>query len=323
MEYRNIRGTGLQVSRFCLGTMTFGDQTDETTSMRMIDHCLDAGVNFIDTADAYSKGVSEEITGKALKGKRDRVVLASKVFNFVGEDPRRDAGLHRWHIMRGVEASLQRLQTDCLDILYLHQPDRNTPIEETLEACDRLVRDGKVLYIGLSNFSAWRMCEALWTTDVRKLVSKPVVMQVPYNPITRSLDEECVEFSQEMNFGMVVYNPLAGGLLTGKHSQVAPVEGTRFDRSEMYYNRYWNERNFQAVRQLEELAAKLSISIVELAIRWCYSHDFVDSVIFGASKMHQLEQNIRISSTPLEEETLKVCDDIWLELRGRHFKYNR
>lgn len=323
MEYRNIRGTGLQVSRFCLGTMTFGDQTDEATSIRMVDRCLDAGVNFIDTADAYSKGISEEITGKALKGKRDRVVLASKVFNFVGEDPRRDAGLHRWHILRGVEASLQRLQTDCLDILYLHQPDRKTPIEETLEACDRLVRDGKVLYIGLSNFSSWRMCEALWKTDVRKLVSKPVVMQVPYNPITRSLDEECVEFSQEMNFGMVVYNPLAGGLLTGKHSPAAPVEGTRFDRSEMYYNRYWNERNFRAVRQLEELAAKLGVSIVELAIRWCYSHDFVDSVIFGASKMHQLEQNIGIPSAPLDEETLKTCDDIWLELRGAHFRYSR
>jgi aryl-alcohol dehydrogenase-like predicted oxidoreductase len=323
MEYRNIRGTGIQVSRFCLGTMTFGDQTDEATSIRMVDRCLDEGVNFIDTADIYSKGVSEEITGKALKGKRDRVVLASKVFNFVGEDRHRDSGLHRWHIMRGVEASLRRLQTDCLDILYLHQPDRSTPIEETLEACDLLVRQGKVLYIGLSNFASWRMCEALWKAESHRLLSKPVVMQVPYNPITRSLDEECVAFSQQMNFGMVVYNPLAGGLLTGKHHREAPLEGTRFERSEMYYNRYWNERNFRAVQQLEELAAKLGISMVDLSIRWCYSHDFVDAVIFGASKMHQLEQNLRIPSTPLDAETLQTCDQIWAELRGQHFKYNR
>lgn len=313
----------MQVSRFCLGTMTFGDQTDEETSMRMVDRCLDEGVNFIDTADAYSKGLAEEITGKALKGKRDRVVLASKVFNFVGEDRRRDAGLHRWHIMRGVETSLQRLKTDCLDILYLHQPDRNTPIDETLEACDRLVRDGKVLYVGVSNYSAWRMCRALWRADVRDLQSKPVVMQVPYNPITRSLDEECVEFSQEMKVGMVVYNPLAGGLFTGKHRSDEPVEDTRFDRSEMYYDRYWNERNLQAVRRLEEIAAQRDLSIIELAIRWCYSHDFVDSVIFGASKMHQLEQNVQIPSTPLDAETMEACDAVWDELRGRHFKYNR
>ncbi len=322
MEYRNIRGSGMQVSRFCLGTMTFGDQTSEEDSIRMIDRALDAGVNFIDTADVYVKGMSEQIVGKALKGKRNGVVLASKVFNFVGEDRKRDSGLHRWHIMRGVENSLKRLQTDCLDILYLHQPDRKTPIEESLEACELLVRQGKVLYIGLSNFSSWRMCEALWKSDVRRL-PKPVVMQVPYNPITRSLDEECVEFSQQMNFGMVTYNPLAGGLLTGKHSKQAPLKGTRFDRSEMYYKRYWNERNFSAVRQLEDIAQKLSVSIIELSVRWCYSKDFVDSVIFGASKLSQFEENLQIPLTPLDSETLSACDEIWAELRGRHFKYNR
>ena len=322
MEYRNIRGTGCQVSRFCLGTMTFGDQTDEKNSIRMVDMALDAGVNFIDTADAYSKGISEEIVGKALKGKREKVVLASKVFNFVGEDKRRDAGLHRWHIIQGVEASLRRLRVDCLDILYLHAPDRSTPIEETLSACDRLVQQGKVLYIGMSNFASWQMCEALWKSDVSSW-AKPVVMQVPYNPITRSLDEECVEFSRRHNFGMVTYNPLAGGLLTGKHLDKTPNPGTRFDRSEMYYKRYWNERNRQAVKELEAMAKELGMSIIELAIQWLYQQDFVDSVIFGASKIAQLKENLSITPKALNAETMEAFDRIWEELRGRHFKYNR
>ena len=148
MEYRVLRGTGIRVSRICLGAMTYGDQTDEATSIRMVDTALDAGVNFIDTADTYVNGVSEEIVGKALKGKRDRVILASKIANFVGQDEIKDQGLHRWHVIRGVEACLKRLQTDCLDILYLHKPDWNTPLEETMAAFDTLVQQGKISICG-------------------------------------------------------------------------------------------------------------------------------------------------------------------------------
>ena len=210
MEYRTLTGTGVTVSRATLGSMTFGQQADEATSIRMVEMAIDAGVNFIDTADVYVKGVSEEIVGKAIKGKRDKLVLASKVCNPMGEDKMRDSGLHRWHVIKGVEASLKRLQTDCLDICYLHKPDYATPIQETLAAFDTLVQQGKVMYVGMSNYAAWQVCEALWKSKENRW-APPVVTQVPYNLITRSIDEECVSFINHMKLGLVVYNPLAGG----------------------------------------------------------------------------------------------------------------
>lgn len=323
MEYRVLRGTGIKVSRLSLGTMTFGDQVDEATAIRMVDMAIDAGVNFIDEADIYVGGRSEEIVGKALQGKRHGVVLTSKVCNFVGEDRIKDAGLHRWHVIHGVEASLKRLRTDCLDICYLHRPDNDTPLEETLAAFDTLVQQGKVMYVGMSNYAAWQICEALWKCGVNRW-APPVITQVPYNLVTRSIDDELVPFCQKMGIGITVYNPLAGGLLTGKHSREAgPVGGTRFDVNREYYRRYWLESNFAALDQLAQLARDADKSMVQLSLQWLVSQDHVDSVILGATQIEHLEENLKAAGDRLDEATLAACDEVWQGIRGDHFRYNR
>ncbi|MBM3190408.1 MAG: aldo/keto reductase, partial [Chloroflexi bacterium] len=212
MEYRALTGTGITVSRASLGTMTFGRESDEATAIRMTHMALEAGVNWVDTADVYAGGRSEEIVGRALQGKRDDIVLASKVASLAGKNPLRDQGLHRWHILRGVEQSLKRLQTDRLDILYMHKPDPQTPIEESLAAFDALVQQGKVMYVGMSNFASWQLCEALLKARMHGWAS-PVVTQVPYNLITRSIDDECVPFCRQFGMAITAYNPLAAGLL--------------------------------------------------------------------------------------------------------------
>jgi aryl-alcohol dehydrogenase-like predicted oxidoreductase len=323
MEYRTLTGTGLTVSRVSLGTMTFGAQTGEAMAMRMVDMAIDAGVNFVDEADIYVRGVSEEIVGRALRGKRDKVVLASKVCNFVGEDRIKDSGLHRWHVIRGVEASLKRLGTECLDICYLHRPDGRTPIEETLAAFDTLIQQGKVNYVGMSNFAAWQICEALWKSNVHRW-SPPVVTQVPYNILTRSIEQELVPFANKMDIGITVYNPLAAGLLTGKHSRSqGPLEGTRFAMNKEYLARYWLDANLEAVETLREIAAAAGKSMTELAFQWLLSQPHVDSIIVGASKIEHLGENLQAADGRLDQATLEACDEIWNKLRGDHFRYNR
>jgi aryl-alcohol dehydrogenase (NADP+) len=289
----------------------------------MVDIAIDAGVNFIDEADIYVGGKSEEILGKALKGRRSRVVLASKIRNFVGEDKIKDSGLHRWHVVRGVEASLKRLGTDCLDICYMHRPDYNTPVEETLSAFDTLVQQGKVMYVGMSNYAAWQVCEALWKSQMNRW-SPPALVQVPYNLLTRSIEEECVAFCKKMNVGITAYNPLAGGLLTGKHSKdKGPEKGTRLELNKEYYGRYWRESNFNAVGELKKIAEGAGKSIIELSLRWLMSQEHVDSVVIGASKIEHLDENLKAADGKLDEATLKACDDVWKKIRGDHFQYNR
>ena len=323
MEYRTLRGTGATISRVSLGTMTFGREVDEADSIRMIEMALDAGVNFIDEADIYARGRSEEIVGKALQGKRDDVVLVSKVGNFSGTNRQRDSGLHRWHVIRGVEECLRRLRTDRLDVCYLHRPDYRTPIEETLAAFDMLMQQGKVLYVGMSNHAAWQVCEALWKCD-RNRWAPPSVIQVPYNLLTRSVEEECVAFCNKMSIGLTVYNPLAGGMLTGKYRQDAPPgEGTRFAANREYYQRFWLDANFDALRALAEIAQQAGKSMVELSLQWLLSQPHVDAVTVGASKIAHLEQNLRACEERLDEATLAACDQVWKTIRGSHFAYNR
>lgn len=322
MEYTTLRGTGATVSRVTLGTMTFGDQVDERDAIRMVDVALDAGVNVVDTADVYTGGRSEEIVGKALRGRRDQVVLASKVCNAVGEGPK-ERGLHRWHVIRGVEASLRRLGTECLDICYLHRPDRDTPIEETLAAFDDLVRQGKVMYVGMSNYAAWQVAHAKWLADGHHWAS-PTVIQVPYNLLARGIEEECVEFALELDVGVAVYNPLAGGLLTGKHAiDEGPRAGTRFALREDYHRRYWHPVNFDAAEKLAKIAADAGKGLAELALQWVMTQEVVDSVILGVSRIEQLESNLRLCEGRLDGETRARCDEVWSEVRGPHFRYNR
>jgi len=323
MRYRTLTGTGAEVSRLCLGTMTFGAQADESESTRMIHRALDAGINFIDTADSYGNGVSETIVGKALKGRREGVVLASKVRNPVGEHAHKDVGLSRWHIIHGVEASLKRLGTDCLDICYLHQPDYNTPLEESLAAFDHLVRQGKVIYVGMSNYAAWQVCRALWLCDRARLYA-PVVTQVVYNLLTRGIEQEFLPFCRSLDLGVTVYNPLAGGLLTGKHDRArAPAQGTRFQLKEEYYNRYWLDSHFDAVAEVMQIAKHAGKEPVALALQWLAAQEAVDAIIIGVSRMEQLEQNLSVWDGELRDDTLEACDLVWKKIRGDSFQYNR
>ncbi len=323
MEITKLQGTGAQVSRLCLGTMTFGGQLDEASSIKVAHEAIDSGINFFDTADVYQKGESEVITGKALSGgKRDNVFLASKVANPVGPDPIRDRGLHRGHIIRGVEASLKRLKTDYLNLYYMHRPDRSTPIEESLAAMDHLVRQGKILYVGMSNFASWQVCEALWKCDINGW-AKPAVLQLPYNLITRSIDEECVEFAQTHQRSIVIYNPVAAGMLLGKHTREKAEEGSRLSQSQEYIKRYWHEAMFDAVDSLLDIAKQAGLTPLELAYRWLMGKDYVDSILVGVSRQEHLKTNIAAAEGRLDEATVATCDEVWSKLRGPHFKYNR
>jgi len=323
MKYRTLTGTGATVSRICLGTMTFGGQVDEAESIRMVHRALDAGVNFIDTADVYTKCDSEIITGKALKGKRDGVVLASKVGNQVGQYKLKDNGLTRWHIIKGVEASLKRLNTDCLDICYLHKPDYKTPLEESLAAFDQLVRQGKVIYVGMSNYAAWQVCQARWICDKRNY-SPPVVTQNVYHLLARGIEQELLPFLSDLGMGLTVYNPLAAGLLTGKHLRdKGPAEGTRFQLNKEYKGRYWLDSNFDALAEIMEIAKQAGKKPVELAFQWLAAQDIVDSILIGFTKMEHLEDNLSAWEGELDEDTLKACDAVWKKIKGDSFQYNR
>ena len=302
--------------------MTFGGQVNDAESIRMTHRALDAGVNFVDTADAYTEGNSEIITGKALKGKRNSVVLASKVRNQVGPDEFKDGGLTRWHIINGVEASLKRLGTDCLDIYYLHEPDYNTPLEESLAAFDTLVKQGKIMYVGISNYAAWQTCQALWICD-RRNFSPPVVTQHVYNLVTRGIEQELLPFCREFGIGVIVYNPLAAGLLTGKHTRKGPADGTRLQINETYYGRYWSDSNFDALEELLEIAKQAGKTPVELAFQWLAAQDIVDSILIGFTKMEHLEQNLSAWEGELDSDMLEACDRVWEKIKSNSFQYNR
>ena len=322
MEYKNLTGTGLKVSQLCLGTMVFGAQTSEADSLEIMGYAFEHGINFFDTANSYTRGESERIVGKGVKGRRDRIILATKVGNKVGDNPN-DAGLSRRNIIAAAEASLKRLDTDYIDVYYVHLPDYETPMDEFLEAMSGLVKSGEVRYVGISNFPAWQIADALAICDKRNYVP-PVITQNVYNLITRGIEVELVPFLEAHKMGMVVYNPIAGGLLSGKHKPGQPAENTRFANNMTYYNRYWSDENFAAVEKLMGIAALHSMSILQLAMKWCAGHKNVTSIITGMSRLSQLEQNIAsIEGEPLNAEVLAQCDEIWLSLAGTRFQYIR
>ena len=322
MEYVQLTGSGISVSRLCLGAMTFGDQIDEKEGIRCVDHALDAGVNFFDTANRYTDGKSEEILGKALAGKRDKVILATKVGNHVpGCDHER--GSSRAHILRQVESSLRRLKTEYIDIYYLHSPDAVTPVEETVETMDSLVRSGKVRYIGTSNFAAWQACRMHYEAKGAHRAS-PVVAQMVYNLLTRGLEQEFIPFLKALGLSLVVYNPIAGGLLTDKYAEKKPLENTRFTLSKMYADRYWNEDNLAAWDAVRSIAQDAGISMLELAMRWIYSTGNVESILTGFSSLSQLEANLKtLDAGKLSPEVMQACDKVWQHLSGTRFRYNR
>jgi aryl-alcohol dehydrogenase-like predicted oxidoreductase len=322
MNTIKLTGTDLTVPRICFGVMTFGGQTDESTAARMVDRCLEAGVNFFDTANIYNKGKSEEILGRLLKGRRDKVVLASKVGGKVGEGPD-EKGLSRAAILRAIDESLRRLGTDYLDIYYLHLTDRSVPLEESLETMDQLVRQGKVRYPASSNHSSWRVLRMQWLAE--KNGWKPAVVTQPmYNLLARGIEQEYLPMAKAFGISTVVYNPLAGGLLTGKQKRNAPLAGTRFDNNQMYLDRYWHPAYFDAVEELAGVARGAGRSLVSLALNWLLHHTQTNCVILGASRLEQLDDNLAACEEgPLTEDTVTRCDAVWAKLRGVTPKYNR
>ncbi len=320
METRTLSGTQLTVSRACFGAMTFGKQTDASTAARMVDLCLDRGINFFDTANVYNAGQSELVLGQVLGGRRRDVILASKVGIKAGEFP---AGLSRGLIEAAAEATLRRLSTDYLDLYYLHQPDWQTPVEESLAAVDRLVRQGKVRYVATSNYPSWCVARMLSVAE-REGWPPPRIAQQMYNLIARRLEDEFVPCARQLGVSLVAYNPLAGGLLTGKHRGGAPEPGTRFDGNKIYLDRYWNQAAFEAVSRLSGIASAAGRSLVSLALNWLLHHTAVDCVILGASKVEQLDENLRaLEDGPLDSATLAACDEVWRGLYGPGPRYHR
>ena len=322
MEFTHIKGTGLKVSRFCLGTMTFGGQTSESDSIRMVDYALDQGVNFFDTADGYTNGLSEQFLGKALEGKRENAVIATKVTNPTGPLPNQ-SGQGRKHILQNLERSLRSLRTDYIDLYYLHHPDPVTPVEEVIETMTNLVRSGKIRYYGLSNYSTWQCCSFIHKAKEMHAIA-PVVTESVYNLITRGIEDEMVPFLNEYKMGLTVFNPIAAGLLTGKHSRGKPEANSRFDLNYGYAVRYFNDRNFDAVDRLTEIAAENGMGLLEFSLQWLLNRPAVDSIIVGASKFDHIVQNIGFAAQmkKLDTDAMKQCDAVWDTLRGQYFSYH-
>lgn len=323
MESVRLSNTDLEVSRVCMGTMTFGSQADLEESRNMVNRCLDAGVNFFDTANVYNQGRSEKILGEVLGARRADIVLASKVRGKMQSPPAYE-GLSRASIHRGLDESLRGLKTDYLDIYYLHQPDYDAPIEETLQVMEELRQDGKIRYPAVSNYSAWQMCEIHWLCE-KNGYEPPWISQPMYNLTARSIEQEYLAFTEHRGISNVCYNPLAGGLLTGKQKKgQTPLQGTRFDGNKVYLGRYWHDEYFDAVDQLRRIAQETGLSLVQLAIRWLAQQKGADCLILGASRLGQLEENLRALDAPaLEESQLEACDQVWQSLRGPTPTYNR
>ena len=309
MEYRKLGSSGLQVSVVGLGTNNFGGRIDEAQSVAVVRQALDEGINFIDTANIYGRGVSEERIGVALKGLREDVLIATKVSGAMGDGPN-SKGNSRHHIMEQVDASLSRLQTDYIDLYQMHFPDSSTPIEETLRALDDLVHQGKIRYIGCSNFSAWQTCEAVWTS--RSLNMIPFVsVQPEYSMLSRGVEKELIPFCKEYNLGVLPYFPLASGFLTGKYRRGEPVpDGTRLASNARAQERTLTDANFAMLERLENFAEEQGHPMVELAIAWLLSNSSVSSVIAGATKTDQVIANAKAAGWQLTESDMEEVANI-------------
>jgi aryl-alcohol dehydrogenase (NADP+) len=308
MQYTKLGRTGLTVSRLCLGTMTFGLQTEEDVSHRILDKAADAGVTFIDTADVYPLGGelehvgrTEEIVGRWLKGKRERFIVATKAVGKTGPAPWQQGG-SRKHILAAIDASLRRLGTDYVDLYQLHRDDAGTPLDETLEALDTVVRAGKVRYIGVSNFLAYRLARALGRCDVRGL-TRLVSTQPRYSLLFREIERELLPLALEEQLAVLPYNPLAAGLLTGKHRLEAPPPAGRFSLAkagQRYQERYWHEREFATVAALGDAAQQAGLLLSTAAVAWVLANPAITSAIIGASRPEQLDATLAAADLQLD-----------------------
>lgn len=324
MTTTQLGGTGLRVSRLCLGTMTFGLQTDEEVSRSILDVAAHHGVNFLDTADVYplgggvpTAGRTEEIVGRWLKGKREQFVVATKCVGKVGNNDW-DQGASRKHIFDAIDASLRRLQTDYVDLYQLHADDPTTPLDETVQALDDIVRAGKVRYVGVSNFLAYRLALALGKADARRL-TRFVSIQPRYSLLFREIERELLPLAKEEKLGVIPYNPLAGGLLTGKYDGKAPPPaGTRFTlgtAAERYQERYWHEREFSTVEALRRTVDEAGLSLTTASVAWVLAHPVITSAILGASRPEQLKETLAAAEVRLAPDLKAKLDELTHEYR--------
>lgn len=317
--------TGLTVSRLALGTMTFGLQTDEAVSQQILDKATGAGINFLDTADVYplggtleTAGRTEEIIGRWLKAKgRGNFVLATKAVGKMGPHAW-DQGASRKHLLEAIDASLKRLQTDYVDLYQLHSDDRDTPLDESLEALDLIVKSGRARYIGVSNFLAYRLARALGRADLKGL-ARYVCVQPRYSLLFREIERELLPLADEEGLGVIPYNPLAGGLLSGKYRTGAkPEENTRFTLGTaggMYQDRYWNERSFNTVAQLQAVADEAGVPLATLSVAWVMADARITAPLLGASKPEQLDATLAAADYKLDPALKKRLDDLTADYR--------
>jgi aryl-alcohol dehydrogenase-like predicted oxidoreductase len=321
MELRPFGRTGICVPPLCLGTMIFGRQIDEATSFAIMDKALDSGVDFFDTANIYAAGETESIIGRWLKdrGLRDRILLASKCWAPMGPTTN-DKGLSRFSIQRAVEASLERLGTDVIDLYQVHAFDGTTPIDETLRALDDLVRAGKVRYIGCSNFPAWRLAEAHGVSERLRLARFESV-QPRFNLMYREIETELLPYARESSTAVLVYNPLAGGVLSGKYRKgEKPAAGTRYATlpegpiADLYHRWYFQEVHLDTVRRLHAAVQQRGVSLTTLAIAWVVQRPGVTAAIIGASHPDQLDETLPAVDLEIDDELAALCDSLWWSL---------
>ncbi|MGE0387863.1 MAG: aldo/keto reductase [Gammaproteobacteria bacterium] len=313
MQYKTLGRTGVKVSPLCLGAMMFGGEADAATAAEVVARALDAGINFIDTANAYHRGRSEEVLGGILAadGRRSKIVLATKVFNRMSDDPN-DAGLSRRHVIEQCEASLRRLRTDYIDLYQLHRPSLTVPIDETLRALDDLVRAGKVRYLGTSTFAAWQIVEGLWASKDYGL-NRFVCEQPPYNILDRRVEREVLPMAATFGLGVIPWGPLAGGLLTGKYrrGEPAPV-GTRYGDlapGDFRLKRYVGAA-FDVVDALAPLARAKGCTLSQFALAWVAQQPHVSSAIIGPRRVDQLVDNLGALQVKIDDEDRRAVDAV-------------
>lgn len=311
MAFRSLGRTGVQVSALCLGAMNFGGPTPEDESHRIIDAALDGGINFIDTANVYNAGESEQIVGRALQrnGRRDEVVLATKVHGVMGNGPN-DRGNSRYHIIRACEDSLRRLQVDHIDLYQLHRPSLEIPQDETLRAFDDLIRAGKVRYIGCSTHPAWMVMEAIMTSE-RLGIARYISEQPPYNLLDRRIENELAPLAQRYGMALLPWSPLAGGILAGRYNDTEALpEGSRLERSgrESLFGERVTRRGVEVARALEPIARERGLAASQLALLWCKDQPGITSPIIGPRTMQQLEEALKVLDMQLEDDDRERLD---------------
>ena len=314
MDYRNLGRTGVKVSPLCLGCMNFGWKTEEKESIDIINAALDAGINFLDTANIYAHGKSETIVGKAFQenGRRDRIILATKVHNSMDDNDPNAQGNSRRHIIQQCEASLQRLQTEYIDLYQMHRPQPATAIDETLRALDDLVRSGKVRYIGASTFGAWQIVESLWASKELGL-NRFVCEQPPYHILDRRIERELVPVAQTYGLALIPWSPLAGGFLTGKyqrHQQRPPQSRFGEEQGTDWAERAFNDKTFDVIEALTRYVPSKACTLSQFALAWCAAQPAMTSPIIGPRSLEQLRDNLKALDVTITDEDCQLVDKL-------------